>query len=234
MTFRSDQPHQTMAEMAARQLHEAIVSGEIPVGSHLRLVDVAERLDMSVMPVREALRRLESLGLVEVHPHRGAFVRQLSLEDFEDTMDVRMLLERNAVERAARLFTDAAAVETERWLRRYEELAESGLVVEAREAHSELHFSIYRASGSVWLVKAIESVWRNSERYRFIVTPADGDPALHREHEPILEACVRRDHRRAGEALVDHLTRAARRMAANIPAPGAMETHQMIDQEERT
>jgi DNA-binding GntR family transcriptional regulator len=217
VTFKQDQ-HRTMAETAAEQLHQAIISGDVPAGAHLRLVDLAEKLGMSPMPVREALRRLESLGLVEVHPHRGAFVREVSRADFQDTMDIRIMLERAAVERAAESFTTEAAEKARDWLDRYVALAESGLVVEAREAHTELHFTLYRASGSYWLVHSIEAVWRNSERYRFAVTPHHGDPALHREHDPILEACIAQDPARAGEALVEHLTRASERMLANIPA----------------
>lgn len=216
MTFRQDQ--RTMAENAAEQLHQAIISGDLPAGSHLRLVDLAEKMGMSPMPVREALRRLESLGLVDVHPHRGAFVREVSRDDFEDTMGIRIMLERAAVERAAVGFTPEAAEKAQYWLERYVALAEAGLVVEAREAHTELHFTLYRASNSYWLVHSIEAVWRNSERYRFAVTPHHGDPALHREHDPILEACIAQDPKRAGQALVEHLSSASTRMLANIPA----------------
>lgn len=218
MTFRNDQTHPTMAEKAAAQLHQAIVSGEVPAGSHLRLIDLAERLGMSPMPVREALRRLESLGLVEVHAHRGAFVRTLSQEDFEDTMETRLLLERAAVEKAAVRFTEEDAEKAEHWLKRYLALAQAGMVVEAREAHIEAHFTLYRASGSTWLVHAIEAVWRNSERYRFTdASGRDEDEVSGHEHSPILEACRARDPDKAGEALVDHLTRAAERMRTHIP-----------------
>lgn len=218
MTFRGDQDHPTMAERAAAQLHQAIVSGEVPAGAHLRLVDLAERLGMSPMPVREAVRRLESLGLVEVHPHRGAFVRTLSKEDFDDTMETRLLLERAAVEKAAAAFTEEAAEKAEYWLKRYVALAQAGMVVEAREAHTEAHFSIYRASRSKWLMHAIEAVWRNSERYRFTdASGRDEDEVSGHEHSPILEACRAGDPQAAGDALVEHLTRAAGRMVSHIP-----------------
>lgn len=218
MTFRGEQAHLTLAEKAAALLHQAIVSGEVPAGSHLRLVDLAERLGMSPMPVREAVRRLESLGLVDVHPHRGAFVRTLSRADFDDTMETRVLLEQRAVEKAAERFTEADAEEAEHWLRRYVGFAQAGMVVEAREAHTEAHFTIYRASGSTWLVHAIEAVWRNSERYRF--THPSGrheDEVSGHEHNEILEACRARDPHKAGEALVAHLNRAAERMVSHIP-----------------
>lgn len=215
--------HLTMAEAAAEQLHRAIVSGDIQAGTHLRIVDLAERLNMSPMPVRQALRRLEALGMVEVHAYRGAFVRELTRADFEDTMDIRTMLERAAVERAATRFTDAHAHDARQALSRYAALMEADQVVEAREAHSTLHFCLYRAAGSAWLVHAIEAVWRNSERYRHTSGLHESGAALEHEHEPILNACVKRDPDRAGRALEAHLAAATARMSENVPPDRAEE-----------
>jgi DNA-binding GntR family transcriptional regulator len=208
----------TLAELVAEQLHEEIISGAIPAGSHLRLNELASRLQISPMPVREAVRRLEALGLVDQHPHRGAFVRPLSLADLQDTMRVRVMLERAAVERAAADFAPADAKEAGELLVRYRELLVAERRVEAREAHTAFHFALYRAAGSRWLLHAIEPVWRNGERYRF--APADAAPsadALVAEHQAILDACREGRSERAGDALARHLERAAARMAANIP-----------------
>lgn len=209
--------HRTLAEMVAEQLHEEILSGAIPAGSHLRLNELAGRLQISPMPVREAVRRLEALGLVDQHPHRGAFVRPLSLADFEDTMNVRVMLERAAVERAAAAFTPAAARHAHELLAGYRELLAADRRVEAREAHTAFHFALYRAAGSRWLLHAIEPVWRNGERYRFAAADvALSADAVVAEHEAILDACRAGQPERAGAALARHLERAAARMAANI------------------
>src|SRR4029450_5865281 len=82
----------TLAEHAAAELHQLILSGELPSGTPLRLVELASRLEMSQMPVREGLRRLEALGLVEIIPHRGAWVRDLSAGDLRDTYATRRAL----------------------------------------------------------------------------------------------------------------------------------------------
>lgn len=213
--------HRTLAEMVAEQLHAEILSGEIPAGSHLRLNDLATRLQISPMPVREAVRRLEALGLVEQHPHRGAFVRQLSLDDFEDTMRVRVMLEGAAVQQAAGRFTLDDARRAADLLARYRELVGADRRVEAREVHTDFHFALYRASGSRWLLHAIEPVWRNSERYRFAAGSGESAQVLLAEHDAILDACRAGDAECASNALADHLQRAAARMAANIPASTA-------------
>src|SRR3954462_975012 len=157
----------TLAEHAAAELHQLILSGELPSGTPLRLVELARRLEMRQMPVRDGARRLEALGLVEIIPHRGAWVRDLSLEDLRDTPETRLALESLAVRAAAERFADddldkaAAALAEHLRMSRAENSAAS------RRAHAAFHFSIYRARGSQWFPREIEPVWQNSERYRF-------------------------------------------------------------------
>ena len=82
-----------MAEAALAELQDSILSGELAPGTPLRLEELADRLGMSISPVREAVRRLESLGLAVHVPHRGARVSELALDDLRDAYEVRLLLE---------------------------------------------------------------------------------------------------------------------------------------------
>jgi DNA-binding GntR family transcriptional regulator len=211
----------TLAETAAVELHRMILSGELPSGTPLRLVELARRLEMSQMPVREGLRRLEALGLVDIVAHKGAWVRELSEDDLRDTQETRIALESLAVRAAAARFTDAAASVAAVALAEHVRLAVAGDVLGARRAHTEFHFTIYRAGGSRWLPRAIEPVWQNSERYRFSA-PQDRDRIdVHRqEHEAILDACIARDEERAEAALRRHLERAMQRGAEAVQRRG--------------
>src|SRR4051794_30652230 len=83
----------TMADRVTVEIHRLIIMGDIEPGSALPIRDLADRFGTSAMPVREALRRLGALGLVEIAPHRGARVAEVSIEDLEDTYRVRLLLE---------------------------------------------------------------------------------------------------------------------------------------------
>ncbi|WP_328994713.1 GntR family transcriptional regulator [Kribbella sp. NBC_01245] len=205
----------TLAETAAAELHQLILSGELPSGTPLRLVDLANRLDMSQMPVREGLRRLEALGLVDIVPHKGAWVRELSLEDLRDTQETRLALEALAVRAAAERFTAADASTATEALQLQVKLAKAGDIVGARQAHTDFHFAIYRAGGSRWLTRAIEPVWQNSERYRFGSPQSPERIELHRrEHEAILKACIAHDVEEAEEALRRHLAGATERISA--------------------
>jgi len=214
--------HPTMADTATERLHEAIVTGDFPPGTALRLIDISERLGMSSMPIREAIRRLEAIGLVTVLPHKGAYVRAMSLEDFEDTISTRRLLECECVGRAAARFGTEQVEVCQGHLDRYLALTEAGMMVEARTAHRDFHYGIYRQAGSRWLLHAIDTVWKNSERYRFAAEPASSRTETLEEHTAILQACARRDPAAARQALADHLDQAASRMRANLLHHGAV------------
>src|SRR6478735_10170810 len=96
----TDQVYETM--------HEAIMNGDLPAGSRLRIRDIAAQVGTSVMPVREAIRRLEEAGLAERVPHKGAVVKRLGLVELMHIYDARRVLETEAARRGARAMTRAA------------------------------------------------------------------------------------------------------------------------------
>src|SRR5438552_16474139 len=100
-----------MAEAALERLREAIILGELTPGTPLRLEDLARSLGMSISPIREAVRRLEALGLAAHVPHHGARVMGLDVEELRELFSIRLALEGMAVRRAAELFqaADSAA-----------------------------------------------------------------------------------------------------------------------------
>lgn len=79
-------------EWVCRVLRRGIVSGELPGGTQLKQDEISSALNVSHIPVREALRQLEAQGLVRIHPNRGASVTQLSRNTLLDMMEVRATL----------------------------------------------------------------------------------------------------------------------------------------------
>ena len=104
----------TKAADIALALEEAIVSGEIPPGSTLRQEHLSEQFQVSRTPVREALRRLAALGLVNFEPNRGVRVRMLSLDEIREAFMVRAELESLATALATPKMTDDDLAELER------------------------------------------------------------------------------------------------------------------------
>src|ERR1700759_3053228 len=101
--------HRTPAEKAHETLHTAIITGALRPGARLPIEDLAEYLEMSPMPIREAVRRLDAVGLVENVPHRGPRVMELSVTELAEVYEVRLALELPAIRRAAERFSDARA-----------------------------------------------------------------------------------------------------------------------------
>ena len=209
--------HRTLAEKAYAALHDAILSGQLAPGERLRIEQLAETLDMSPMPIREAIRRLDAAGLVELAPHKATRVTELSLTDLRDVYQARLALEPLAVQLAAVRLSDEAAETASRSLARYVEARRRDDSAEIWAAHTAFHFALYAESDSRWLIRLITPLWETSERYR------RASPEVQRslserqaEHEAILEACTRHEPERAARATWNHLA-----LTANLLA-GAM------------
>lgn len=207
----------TAAEEAEIALLRLIMDGSIKAGAPLRLQDLVGQLGMSMMPIREALRRLENLGLIDIIPHRGAWVRPLTCADMFDTYFTRLHLEGQA------LLAAAERIQPSELRRAHVQLAEKraadarGDLTAAREFHERFHFGLYAASGSAWLMRCIEPAWRNAERYR-VESMRDPDHfrARDEEHSLILGALARADGVEAVSLLVSHLRSSAELVAAEL------------------
>jgi DNA-binding GntR family transcriptional regulator len=196
----------TLAERALEDLQEAILRGDLEPGSPLRLEKLARALEMSPMPVREAVRQLEALGLAEHVPHRGARVSRLSTEDLRDTYEARLALETLAVRQAAERFTGEDAEVATRRIEEHAAAYRADDFRRGREAHAAFHFGLYEASGSRWLPRLIRPLWENSERYRIASLHVHGSfERRRREHQRIVEACASNAPDDAAAALRTHL-----------------------------
>lgn len=199
--------HRTMAEYALEQLRESIILGELPAGTPLRLDDLARRLGMSISPIREAVRQLESLGLAKHVPHQGARVLEFDIHELQDLFQVRLSLESLAVRRAAAHFTEAAEQTARAHLVRFDAAASAGDVRGTMRAHTDFHFTLYEASQLPWLVPLIRPVWDRSERFRpALLASQSGPQERHREYDGLLlDACAAHDPVAAAQVLHDHL-----------------------------
>lgn len=212
----------TIADQVAADLHRLILRGHFPAGAHLRIQELAERFDTSAMPVREALRKMAALGLVDLVPHRGARVCELSASDLEDTYRARLAIETVVLVEAARSFTPEQAALAEEALGRHKAALVVGNIDETRRQHARFHFALYNAAGSRWLVRAVQPAWQNSERYRFSGQHTHAHDKSHAEHVELMRACLARDPMRAQAAMRVHLEGAATRMRAALAAPDAL------------
>jgi DNA-binding GntR family transcriptional regulator len=215
----------TMAEYALEELREAIILGELPAGTPLRLDELARSLDMSISPIREAVRQLEALGLAEHIPHQGARVLDFDPDDLRDLFEVRLALESLAVRRAAERLGAAEGEAARRHLVRLDEARAAGDVREAMRAHTEFHFTLYDASGSSWLPRLIRPAWDRADRFRPALLSADGE--LQERHraldDRLLDACLAHDPAAAAAALHEHLELATQFFGRELGGRGIFE-----------
>jgi DNA-binding GntR family transcriptional regulator len=191
-------------DLVYSRTRHAILSGDFPPGSALRLQDLASKNGVSMIPVREALRLLEAEGFVESIPNRGARVAPLSQEDMEDVYRVRLVLEVEALRRAIpnltpEILADARALN--------DEVRTLGIADDPRTqvVHRSLHFRLYGQSNSRWLLRIAGIVWDHTERYRRVMTPRVDFHESHRQHEGIINALANNDEPGALAALNHHL-----------------------------
>src|ERR1700722_19051755 len=208
----SPRGHRTLAEKAFETLHSAIITGQLRPGARLPIEELADLLEMSPMPIREAVRRLDDAGLVENIPHRGARVSELSVTDLAEVYEARLALEILAIRRAAERFTRRHAAEARRCLTALD-TQPAGISDEFTAAHARVLFSLYDAAGSAWLLRLIRPVWETSERYCLREPESLQLATRGSEHADILAACEARDPSRAAAALHAHLAVTANSLA---------------------
>lgn len=156
----------TVADQVYLLLERDILNGRIPGGSRLRVRQLAERAGTSIMPVRDAIRRLERSGLVLSESNKGAWVKEFNTREVADIYAVRLLLEPEAAALGAGLVTKEALAEMEVCLREVENAADERRFSDAIEADSKLLRALYACSGNAFLCSTIDSLWMQSHLYR--------------------------------------------------------------------
>jgi DNA-binding GntR family transcriptional regulator len=212
-----------LADQVREHLLAGIVSGRYPPHSRIVETQVARELGTSQAPVREALRDLQAIGVVEISPFRGARVRRPSRREILEAYAVRVALETLAARLAIPRLTDAQVDELARYGGVMDAAAAAGDGHTVSEADARLHGRIVELSGNRALERTWLSLQPNSRTYLSFIVPG-ADPAWSAHlHTPILEAIRRRDVEGAVRALEAHFAEAADNMADRWPDDGADE-----------
>lgn len=194
-------------ESAYERLREDIRAGILQPGSRLTETEIAERLAISRTPVREAIRRLESEGLVDHQPRTGAIVRRLDYPEIMELYEMRTVLEATAARLAARA---ASPMELEELNAINEEMAQAmGNADRLVELNRLFHERLLDAARNRFLLRSMASV----ESTLLILGPTSlEDPSRARaavaEHDAVLKAVNARDGMAAEAAMRAHMEHA--------------------------
>ena len=195
-----------LSQMIFDLLRERVISGQLAPGERLNEIVLQQELDTSRSPIREAIRRLELEGLVEIRPRRGAFVRQLSAEDMREAVEVRAQLEALAAALAAERRTTAQLGRMESLLEEMDESLASKDIERYTQAHHRFHQCLAEASGNQTLERHLRLVAQpfTTLRLTYIYLVRQG-PHSEANHRCLLEALSSKDSERAGELANQHV-----------------------------
>jgi len=206
-------PADVASQRICNQLEAEILDGTLRPGDRILQDELANRFGLSRIPVREALRMLETTGLVSVVSNSGAWVRSVSLEECTELYHIRERLEPLLLERSiARL---APPVLDEIRL-----LAEDLEAVETLDdfitVDRQFHLATYRAAPQGFLMDTVLQLWNVTQAYRRGITRIDDRhqvEILHSEHRLLADAITRRQAKDAGELLGLHIRRSRESLA---------------------
>jgi DNA-binding GntR family transcriptional regulator len=159
--------HLSLVDRVTDELHRAILNGDIKPGTAVSIVELCEQFDVSHIPVREALRRLESEGLVSLRPGRSALVASLSVEDLTDIYRLRKLIEGDLVIRAVPDLTADQLERAEIALDEYINIERepAGLA----DAHHAFHSVLLEGVVGAADQRVLDLLWHAADRYLHIL-----------------------------------------------------------------
>lgn len=210
--------HRTLAEYVLDEIRHRVVLGRLPPGSRLEVDKLAEDLGSSRIPVREAVRQLESEGLVVNVPRRGVIVPEVHSQDIDDAYQLLESVELVAAQRAVKTVTSETLERMRGWAQEMDRLVDQPRSEAMLIAHRSFHFAMFETVGEGILLRHLRMLWYACERF---LTASMPDPehaeSAHQEHWTLIELLGRGDLEDLTELLTNHLRasreRAHRRLA---------------------
>ncbi|HDS1738311.1 GntR family transcriptional regulator [Pseudomonas putida] len=207
-----NQPGASLIEVALQQMKKSIICCELAPGEKLKVAELSQSYGLSSSPIREALNRLAQEGIVEASENKGFRVARLSVGDFQQITQLRRLLECEALAEAIRHGDDAWEADVLGAFHRLKVVEKRlGTVAVAldddwSERHKAFHFALFSACPSDMMLRLIDSLFDQAERYRRF-------SALHRrverhkgdEHQQLVDAALSRDINASVELLGNHI-----------------------------
>ncbi|MDF2827095.1 MAG: transcriptional regulator, GntR family [Mycobacterium sp.] len=197
----------------ADELRNAILRGAYPPGTRLRQEELAGQYGASRVPVREALRILESDGLVTTVANAGAWIARLSLDECAELYQVRERIEPLLLRYSLPTLDDR---QIDHLAELAERMRETQDVERFLELDREFHLGSYADAGTSFLGPAVERLWNTTQHYRRAFTrllDPDSHRILHDEHHMLVTAIRDRDSDEAERVLLGHIRRTRRQLA---------------------
>jgi DNA-binding GntR family transcriptional regulator len=203
-----------LADWVTNSLREAILHNYFEPGEKLDQDLIAEEFEVSRTPVREAVRRLEAEGFLEILPHRGAFITRVSQQDIHNVYEIRRLLEAEVVRQVTPVIPQDVLDDLRQSIAAAEKAFKAGNETKHAEADVHFHETIMNFVENELLKEVLDSLTNRVSMVRYF---AQLQPGYHmiesfQEHLSILEAMSQRDAETAAALMTAHLEKSAQRI----------------------
>lgn len=188
------------------EIQQAIYSGKLSSEERLTESKIAKKLGVSRTPVREALYRLASLGLIKMIPHRGFIISQWSLKEIEDVLDLRIVLESFAIKLAIERIQPKEIDEFKELIKQMEEAVSNKDNIRTSFLNTLFHDKIITSSNNMALLEVIEPI--KSKIYHFRIMSIYSEHRLgesFHEHKDILNTIIAKDIKSAQKLITEHI-----------------------------
>ncbi|WP_342659995.1 hypothetical protein Rruber_04266 [Rhodococcus ruber] len=213
-------PRSVVDQVAAHVLN-MILANELKPGQPVAIQELSAILDVSNVPVREALRRLEGRGLVQFRRGRRPQIAPINVDDFDDVYRLRALLEGQIAERSAELMTPDRLALLEETLDELERLITRGNAFDVYSVHSRFHL-LMLPSATEWDRRLLDQLWVASERYIQLYVGARPDEEVADKivaaHRLLVDAARGGDASTVRDAVVDHVVYSHKMIAPLVQA----------------
>lgn len=208
--------YKTRTQVVVEVIREKILTGAIKAGEPLRQAALAAELNVSRIPIREALLQLEAEGLVEFEAHKGATATKLSTEQVSELFELRALLECELLQQAIPKLTEADLEKSEQLLAQMAAAFDDGATKSSwSELNTRFHLSLYFAANRPLTYEIVQNLIVNSDRYiRVHLLLAGGVDKADPEHRMLLNYCRTKQIEEACKLLRQHITAAAKEIIA--------------------
>lgn len=200
----------TFVDAIADQLRKEILAGEILPGERIVVSRLEHRFNVSHIPIREAIRRLEAEGLLETTPQRATIATTVTLDDLRHLYDLRRMIEGEVAARAVARRTPEQLEELS-VAHQQLEVAESATDLEAANfypIHTRFHWLILAPAANPWIERVVvRQLWSSAERYVRLYSAIVASPVEEsvRQHRGLFESAVERSSNEMKRRLEEHL-----------------------------
>ncbi len=205
----------TTANRVYNQLKNEIVTCKVLPGKCFSETDLAKRFESSRTPVREACRRLEHEGLMQIIPFRGYFVAPLTVADFHNLHEVQLAVEPAAAAFAAQRANPSEIAAMEACAKYAYQVGDQASYYEFLQTNLKLHVGIAQTAGNDHLAKVVANVHARLMRFFYLGLSMDAyGPVIVAEHTGIVEAIKARDPEAARKRAEEHVSNTIRRSSS--------------------